>query len=1079
MGCTPLWLADLVPALRQWLAAHPVGARVVLVPSRRVGAALRRALTGDGALCGVQFTTAADLAAETLRRAGVAFEVEDGAARALRLEWLLQSDRFRGRLAYFRLERLREGDGYARAIARTLGELESAGLSPQVLRDLADGCERVLPGRVRDLAALWEAVAAGDPGPARWTIARVFHEAAVGVARQAGAVPPASARAAVLFDAPAADLAGFLRALPDLEVFRVGARPEPSEAPAAVAAWLGDGRGPAALPPPTGHDELDRLVYPDRAGDRAAVPPDGSVHLDRFAGVEAEIDAAAAWVAEQVLVHRTPLDRIAVLTPELDPWCALVYERLQRLPWGGDGAGGDPPVFVACGLPVTALPAGQRCGTLLGALEACLSAQRLSELLPFLKVDAIAGDAERIPLTRARELLYGCGTLGGDPARPAAHAEWLPALAARRLVLDRLLAEPRPDVEEGDDRAVREHAALVRERADLVRAQPVIELLVTLCGRLLADRPLTEIWRALEPLVRERLVLPGEPRDLPARLAGMVQGWCDAGLGESLRGMRALQALRDGLAGMRVATRSFGHPAVYVGTIHGAVGLAFDAVRVIGLAEGVFPRQPAEDAILPDEDREAVEQVWARRAGASSGRLPRRRDRVAADRRALHRVLQGVTQRVVLSAPGETLDRSEHEPSPTLFEAAAALGRHPADQGPVPDRAALHRHYLVPARQARPAGRHLAALRPVWLARALAERADGQVPAALLPELARTADRVRAAAGNDCDPVHGWLPTDLGAVAVPGLTPARAISASRLNTLVTCPHLFLLSALLHWQEPFRAPTGRDVDALSWGRLMHHVQERFLREHGAAFVARKGKLASHLVAAERIAEDEFARARTELLLIGEAVQQAKLEQLRREFRGVLEREWHERTQPGTHVAVEYAFGFGSPLAIGTPPLYMHGYIDRIDEINGKRMVRDLKTGRPHPRQEPEAEPNPGIDLQIGVYALALEAERAGAPVGGAAYVYTRERESSERAFEADYAALRTATLGWLKLAETLLRAGAFPRTPDREACTWCAFHSQCGARPLPAVDAAPERQRAALAGLVELYPAPEAEEGDEV
>ncbi len=40
-------------------------------------------------------------------------------------------------------------------------------------------------------------------------------------------------------------------------------------------------------------------------------------------------------------------------------------------------------------------------------------------------------------------------------------------------------------------------------------------------------------------------------------------------------------------------------PAVYVGTVAGTVGLEFEAVRVIGLCEGVLPSVPREDPVVP------------------------------------------------------------------------------------------------------------------------------------------------------------------------------------------------------------------------------------------------------------------------------------------------------------------------------------------------------------------------------------------------------------------------------------------------------------------------------------------------
>ncbi len=46
--------------------------------------------------------------------------------------------------------------------------------------------------------------------------------------------------------------------------------------------------------------------------------PDGTVGIDEHAGVEAEVEAAAAWAARQI-AEGTALEEIAILAPARDP----------------------------------------------------------------------------------------------------------------------------------------------------------------------------------------------------------------------------------------------------------------------------------------------------------------------------------------------------------------------------------------------------------------------------------------------------------------------------------------------------------------------------------------------------------------------------------------------------------------------------------------------------------------------------------------------------------------------------------------------------------------------------------------
>ena len=100
-----------------------------------------------------------------LESAGVAFTVGEEAVRAAHIAALLQEDL---PLEFFDLSVLREGRGWAVALASTLNELEGAELFAAQLATRDDP-------RCRDLAALLHRLD-GDAG-ASWTAARLLTEA--------------------------------------------------------------------------------------------------------------------------------------------------------------------------------------------------------------------------------------------------------------------------------------------------------------------------------------------------------------------------------------------------------------------------------------------------------------------------------------------------------------------------------------------------------------------------------------------------------------------------------------------------------------------------------------------------------------------------------------------------------------------------------------------------------------------------------------------------------------------------------------------------------------------------------------
>ncbi len=286
---------------------------------------------------------------------------------------------------------------------------------------------------------------------------------------------------------------------------------------------------------------------------------------------------------------------------------------------------------------------------------------------------------------------------------------------------------------------------------------------------------------------------------------------------------------------------------------------------------------------------------------------------------------------------------------------------------------------------------------------------------------------------------------------VPGTDPERPISASALQQLLQCPRMFLMRRILHWDEPAEAPPLRELDAASFGTLVHQVVEAFYREHGESFVAGERSLAHWQKRASELADRELDAFLSEYPLVGAGVRTKERDRLQESVRAFLEYDWG--TPGRRYVGVELPFGTQEePLAITADGITLHvtGFIDRVDVEGGATLVRDLKSGKAHPRAGKEKDPTPIRDVQLGLYQLAATklASRWGTPRRvEVAYAYASGRvEVQERAFRGgDAPVLAKATKAWLETAAHLLTARAFPATPHEEDCEFCPFEPLCGER----------------------------------
>lgn len=219
-----------------------------------------------------------------------------------------------------------------------ISELEAAGLRPDDLRVVDDP-------RARGVATLWAAL--DTEAGIRWTRARIVAEATAELAHEFGLEGPVVA--VVTADTPVLELEllAVLAVLAGAQVWVHSAHPLDSVLVRRFEGGLGEGAA-AALGAPPARDATSSLsrLQAEPTGTHEPRPLDPSLSFERYVGVDREIDAAARWVAEQVL-EGVPFEEVAVLCAEGEPFPQLVADRVRAI-----DAEQPIPVYVAGGLPL-------------------------------------------------------------------------------------------------------------------------------------------------------------------------------------------------------------------------------------------------------------------------------------------------------------------------------------------------------------------------------------------------------------------------------------------------------------------------------------------------------------------------------------------------------------------------------------------------------------------------------------------------------------------------------------------------------------------------------------------------------
>ncbi|MGB7294370.1 MAG: PD-(D/E)XK nuclease family protein, partial [Candidatus Aminicenantales bacterium] len=999
------------------------------------------------------------------------------------VEAFLFSPVLENRLGYFKLDQLRTGAGYAEALAATISELSQAALTPAALRK-AVSSDRATASRLKDIAAIWDALESQASSHGCTMSPQVLKRASALLSRHPSLYPFRSRTVAFIDEQTTNTLLHFFASIPRLSAVYLRAFPERRKLvdrlDYAVSILDPKGHGSISIRsgsrPPGAPTELDLLKNrlfralgeavesssprsPSSPAGLALPPlspltaasrgPDGTVHLEEHSGVEEELQSAVEWVSRQVLEHKVPLERIALLLPQIDPYAFMLLERLASLPFKKSLPFAAPlPVYVSSGIPATTRADGSRLLALLETLEEHLSADSISRFLPYLRLplkdshddtngaeaedgDENSGRHRHLTFNESLELAYSCGTLGGLAGRPDAAREWTAAIKRRLDAFAAAIADQKKTATDPDDPEASGHARglEVNERlfTNLEAALPAITELVELHELILDEASLDSLWDSVERFASTWILFPPAVPPVLSLLKKEIGPLCSlskAGSGGNpdaafrLSGRPALRTIQKTLGSNRLPVGRFGEPRIYIGSLGGAAGLTFDAVRVMGLCEGAWPSRPPVDPILPDVDRVHLE------AGASPEAIPRRDDRPLQQLCSFYRVIRGVRSRLVLSFARQSADGTIKEPSSIYLEAATALGRPVGGQPApaVPSLKDLRLCYFAPAREA---GLNPPALGEFTVCREVAGRAASpkalRLPAswrrspAALPapssatDLSRMRDLILLDRCGRLGPQDGIFPKDWPLPRLPGIEEHSALSASRIPGFLSCPHGFLLDNILRWEEPPSAPSTREIGQPSYGSLLHRVAEYFFRENGREFTSSRRTAAGWNAwkkKAEAVVGRQFSLFLEEYPLLSGRVREQQRERLSRDFLRLLDFEWTNRPDLKFRAA-EYGCGFPDPvcLEIAGRRFFVRGFIDRLDEINGRLLIRDFKSGKGRPRVKDEAGPTPALDAQLAVYALIMNVLHKKEPgrwpkVGAVAYFYPDPRGAVERLFSDD-------------------------------------------------------------------------------
>ncbi len=534
-----------------------------------------------------------------------------------------------------------------------------------------------------------------------------------------------------------------------------------------------------------------------------------------------------------------------------------------------------------------------------------------------------------------------------------------------------------------------------------------------------------EAWPEVELHARERVF--GILDEL-ATLDGL-SSVSSTGGGKALAGptLATVDATIDlELSGLVMPGESGG--GLYVGDINSVVGLPFESIAVVGLAEGRYPRMPQENPLLPHRLR------------AMSGRyLPDERQLTHADVRALALVSAAGRLGTTFYVSRGDMRSSRSRDVPGQVESM------------VVSRTVIDSHYQGLLADGRPISVDDFGLRSLMAHSQARMPLEDHDLVSMDNALTQGIRRFRDLQTTELGPFSGLVGATL-------LDMERHVfSPTALETYAACPRKYLLARVLRLSEQRRPERITSIDGLERGSLVHRILERFVAEaidegdvpdpDDAWSVERRNRLME-------LVDEEVKLARGRGVTGGEVHTEILRLELVREMGRFLSRDSQFRKQHRSRpIGTEFAFGFSDrPLEVEIGAgrvLSLRGSVDRVDVTDDDGLVVvDYKGGRGTQYRDVVDNPlDDGRRLQLPLYAKALaqHQSRSGSRVG--VYWLTSVDEVKEMALDEVDADLRDL----VGTALDGIEAGLFPAIPGgttmwprptHDNCKYCDFDLLC-------------------------------------
>ncbi|HSD72964.1 MAG TPA: PD-(D/E)XK nuclease family protein, partial [Thermoanaerobaculia bacterium] len=737
-------------------------------------------------------------------------------------------------------------------------------------------------------------------------------------------------------------------------------------------------------------------------------------------------------VLRRVLVGGIPLDEVEILATDPATYAPILHEL---------AAEHEIPCTFGQGIPATFTRPGQAALGYLRWFGRGFESEELREVVAggLLDLGRVFPGGAPGPLPAARELREA--RIGWGRER---------SLSSLDLHIARRAAEVESARRRSDEDAEDLNARLAWLKERLATANSVRELVARLLS--LAPEPvggeteLRALARGASAFVAGFARIAG---DLDAMASSALQGL----FGEletlpvtRLTGAQAASRLSDAVRGLYVAADRPRPGRLHFGDYRSGGYSGRSKTFFVGLDSRRHPGSGLQDPVLLDDERRGINAAVRPRELAMRGGRP------AEKALALRSCIARVRGEIAVSFPcWDLLEAREQFPASTYLDVFRLTSGDPTADYSDADRA------LPP-----PAGFLTDASRALdetewWLSRMQEPPlAGGRGATAVRAAYPWLADGFTAEEARDGETFTVWDGLVRNPAGLDPRTSGRPTSCSRIQDLARCPYSYFLKRVLHLQPPedLRDDPTVWLTPLERGTLLHEVFRRFYADPPGA--VDRPLYERDWDRMEAIAKEEIARWRVKTPPRSAAAFEALRDDVLVSCRIFLLRE-EEHCRDVTPRWFEVGFGPsresteppGDPEPVRIPlgggqSFLLSGRIDRVDEESpGEYQIWDYKTGSSWDTSEPDRGRG-GRRVQDALYAEALEIllARAGNPgrVVKSGYFYAGRRGEGER-----FAAPRNpaATRETLINLFDLLRAGAFPHTPNEEDCSICDFAKVCG------------------------------------